>query len=89
LRRPLQHTSNEETPLSEYQLNPGVVTGAGYKALVEAAKQGGYALPAVNVVGSNGMNAVKGRPRRSDIIISCPTRGGLRGAGMRTASGQG
>ncbi len=36
----------------------GVVTGEEYKVLVSAAKSGGYALPAVNVVGTNSVNAV-------------------------------
>ena len=44
--------------MSEYSLKPGVVTGEGYKTLVDAAKKGGYALPAVNVVGTNSRNAV-------------------------------
>ena len=35
--------------MSQHSLKPGVVTGEGYKTLVEAAKTGGYALPAVNV----------------------------------------
>ena len=44
--------------MSEYSLKPGVVTGKEYETLVEAAKSGGYALPAVNIVGTNSMNAV-------------------------------
>ena len=34
-------------------LKPGVVTGEDYKTLVSCAKQGHYALPDVNVVGTN------------------------------------
>jgi fructose-bisphosphate aldolase class II len=72
--------------MSEYQLKPGVLTGAGYKTLVQAAKAGGYALPAVNVVGSNGMNAVMeaAAKARSDIIIQLSNTGAAfyAGAGM-------
>ena len=38
-------------------LKPGVVSGEDYKTLVNAAKEGQYALPAVNVVGTNSVNA--------------------------------
>ena len=41
-----------------YSLKPGVVTGEDYKTLLKAAKEGGYALPAVNAVGTNYVNAV-------------------------------
>ncbi|TNF26327.1 MAG: class II fructose-bisphosphate aldolase [Deltaproteobacteria bacterium] len=39
-------------------LKPGVVTGDDYKTLLAAAKSGGYALPAVNIVSTNSANAV-------------------------------
>ena len=57
--------------MSDFSLKPGVVTGEGYKTLVEAAKAGGYALPAVNVVGTNSINACMEAAARanSDIII--------------------
>ena len=41
-----------------YSLKPGVVTGEDYQTLLRAAKEGGYALPAVNAVGTNSVNAV-------------------------------
>ena len=41
-----------------HSLKPGVVTGEDYKTLLKAAKEGGYALPAVNAVGTNSVNAV-------------------------------
>ena len=41
-----------------YSLKPGVVTGQDYLTLLKAAKEGGYALPAVNAVGTNSVNAV-------------------------------
>lgn len=39
-------------------IKPGVVTGDDVQKLLQIAKDGGYALPAVNVVGSNSINAV-------------------------------
>jgi fructose-bisphosphate aldolase class II len=36
----------------------GVVTGEDVQVLLQAAKEGGFALPAVNVVGTNSANAV-------------------------------
>jgi ketose-bisphosphate aldolase len=72
--------------MSQKTLKPGVVTGEGYKAMVEAAKSGGYALPAVNVVGTNSMNAVMeaAAAARSDIIIQLSNSGTafFAGAGM-------
>jgi fructose-bisphosphate aldolase class II len=72
--------------MSEYSLKPGVVTGEGYKTMVEAAKSGGYALPAVNVVGTNSMNAVMeaAAVAKSDIIIQLSNSGAafFAGAGM-------
>jgi len=54
--------------------------------MVEAAKSGGYALPAVNVVGTNSMNAVMeaAAAARSDIIIQLSNSGTafFAGAGM-------
>ena len=67
-------------------MKPGVVTGEGYKTLVDAAKNGGYALPAVNVVGTNSLNAVMEAAAKanSDIIIQLSNSGGafFAGAGM-------
>lgn len=59
-------------------LKPGVVTGDDYKTLVNAAKTGGYALPAVNVTGTNTINAVMEAAARanSDIIIQLSNSGG-------------
>ena len=72
--------------MSENTLKPGVVTGDGYKTLVDAAKSGGYALPAVNVVGTNSMNAVMeaAAQANSDIIIQLSNSGAafFAGAGM-------
>jgi len=58
-------------------LKPGVVTGADYRALVAACKTGGYALPAVNVVGTNSLNAVleAAAINRSDVVIQLSNGG--------------
>lgn len=62
---------------AQTKLKPGVVTGKDYQALVEACKQGGYMLPAVNVVGTNSINAVleAARKNKSDVIIQLSNGG--------------
>jgi len=40
------------------EIAPGVVTGDGVRRVFEHAKENGYALPAVNVTGTNTINAV-------------------------------
>jgi fructose-bisphosphate aldolase, class II len=59
------------------KLKPGVVTGADYQTLVKACKAGGYALPAVNVVGTSTINAVleAGAKNKSDVIIQLSNGG--------------
>jgi len=58
-------------------LKPGVVTGEEYRQLVGAAKAGGYAMPAVNIVGTNSANAVLEAAARakSDVIIQLSNGG--------------
>jgi fructose-bisphosphate aldolase class II len=70
--------------MSNTTVKPGVVTGEGYKTMVDAAKAGGYALPAVNVVGTNSMNAVMeaAAQARSDIIIQLSNSGAAFFAGV-------
>ncbi len=52
-------------------LKPGVVSGKDYYKLVNACKEGGYALAAVNCVGTNSVNAVleAAAKNKSDVII--------------------
>jgi len=52
-------------------LKAGVVSGEDYNELVTACKDGGYALPAVNCVGTNSVNAVMeaAAKNNSDVII--------------------
>jgi fructose-bisphosphate aldolase class II len=56
---------------------PGVVSGEVYRAVVRAAKDGSYALPAVNVVGTNSINAVleAASKAKSDVIIQLSNGG--------------
>ena len=67
------------------QLKPGVVAGEDYKTLVAAAKAGGYALPAVNITGTNTLNAVleAAAKAKSDVIVQ------LSNGGAQFYAGQG
>ncbi len=62
---------------SKAGLKPGVVTGKEYQTLVQACKDGNYMLPAVNVVGTNSINAVLEAARKndSDVIIQLSNGG--------------
>lgn len=71
------------------QLKPGVVTGEDYKTLLKACKEGKYALPAVNVTGTNTVNAVleAAAANKSDVIIQCSNSGGAFYAGKAFPDG--
>jgi fructose-bisphosphate aldolase, class II len=58
-------------------LKPGVVTGEDYQTLLKAAKDGEYAFPAVNVVGTNSVNAVleAAAEAGSDVIVQLSNGG--------------
>ncbi len=58
-------------------LKPGVVWGDDYQTLIKACKEGGYALPAVNVIGTNTINAVleSAARNKSDVIIQLSNGG--------------
>lgn len=60
-----------------HSLKPGVVSGKDYKTLLAACKEGGYALPAVNVVGTNSINAVleAAHKNNADVIIQLSNGG--------------
>ncbi|WP_373531768.1 class II fructose-bisphosphate aldolase [Vampirovibrio sp.] len=62
---------------TQVKLKPGVVTGKDYQTLVQACKKGQYILPAVNVVGTNSINAVleAARKNKSDVIIQLSNGG--------------
>jgi fructose-bisphosphate aldolase class II len=70
-------------------LKPGVVSGAEYFELVEACKDGGYALAAVNCVGTNSVNACLEAAARnkSDIIIQFSNGGAQFYAGQGMEDG--
>ncbi|MBN8521444.1 MAG: class II fructose-bisphosphate aldolase [Alphaproteobacteria bacterium] len=59
------------------RLKPGVVWGEDYKTLLKACKDGQYALPAVNVTGTNTINAVleSAHKNKSDVIIQLSNGG--------------
>jgi len=58
-------------------MKPGVVTGAQYTELVAACKEGKYAMPAVNISGTNTINAVMeaAAQAKSDVIIQLSNGG--------------
>jgi fructose-bisphosphate aldolase class II len=62
---------------SMLNLKPGVVYGESYQALLSNCKENHYALPAVNVVGTNSVNAVleAAARNRADVIIQLSNGG--------------
>jgi len=68
---------------SDYTINPGVVTGDGVQEIFRNAKANKYALPAVNVVGTDSVNAVMEAARavQSPVIIQFSNGGGIFYAG--------
>ena len=66
------------SPASESFFTPGVVTGAAVGELFAHAKQNGYALPAVNCVGTNTVNATleAAAKVRSPVIVQFSNGGG-------------
>ena len=72
------------------QMKPGVVYGKDYITMLAACKDGAYALPAVNVVGTNSVNAVLEAAARnkSDIIIQLSNGGAQFFAGQGLADGE-
>ena len=59
------------------KLKPGVVWGDTYKTLLQSCKEGQYALPAVNVIGTNSVNAVleAAMKNKSDVVIQLSNGG--------------
>ena len=64
-------------------VSPGVVTGKGVQDVFAVAKANGFALPAVNIVGSNSANAVMEAARavNSPVIIQYSNGGASFNAG--------
>ena len=74
---------------SDQGLPAGVVTGDAYRQLVAAAKSGGHALPAVNVVGTHGQRRAEAAAKsRSDVIIQLSNGGAQFYAGQGMPDGQ-
>ncbi len=65
------------------KIAPGVATGNEVKEIFRMAKEGTYALPAVNVVGTNSVNAVLegAKAVNSPVIIQFSNGGGIFFAG--------
>lgn len=59
------------------KLESGIVWGDDYQTLLKECKDGKYALPAVNVVGTNSLNAVMeaAAKNKSDVIIQLSNGG--------------
>ena len=59
------------------KLKPGVVWGDDYQTLIKACKEGQYALPAVNVIGTNSVNAVleSAAKNKADVILQLSNGG--------------
>ncbi len=66
-----------------HQIKPGVATGKAVQEIFNHAKENGYALPAVNVVGSNSINGVleTAKELNAPVIIQFSNGGGQFNAG--------
>ncbi len=66
-----------------HNIKPGVATGKEVQAIFNLAKEKGFALPAVNVVGSNSINAVleTAAALNAPVIIQFSNGGGVFNAG--------
>lgn len=66
-----------------HQIKPGVATGKEVQAIFKLAKEKGFALPAVNVVGSNSINGVleTAAALNAPVIIQFSNGGGVFNAG--------
>jgi fructose-bisphosphate aldolase, class II len=69
--------------MSQSLIKPGVVTGEALNQLLRHANENNYALPAVNVVGTNSINAVleTAAALNSPVIIQFSNGGGVFYAG--------
>jgi fructose-bisphosphate aldolase, class II len=69
--------------MSQNLIKPGVVTGEALNQLLRHANKNNYALPAVNVVGTNSINAVleTAKAVNSPVIIQFSNGGGVFYAG--------
>jgi fructose-bisphosphate aldolase class II len=72
------------------KLKPGVVAGEDYATLVASCKAGSYALPAVNVTGTNTINAVleAAAKNKADVVIQLSNGGAQFYAGQGFPNGE-
>jgi len=70
-------------------LKPGVVTGEDYRTLIDACKEGGYALAAVNATSTNTVNAIMeaAAANQADVIVQFSNSGAAFVAGKSLADG--
>ena len=69
--------------IMSHNIKPGVATGREVQEIFKLAKQKGFALPAVNVVGSSSVNGVLETAAKlnSPVIIQFSNGGGVYNAG--------
>lgn len=74
--------------MSQNLIKPGVVTGEALNALLRLANENNYALPAVNVVGTNSVNAVMETAKavNSPVIIQFSNGGAIFYAGKSVSN---
>ena len=66
-----------------YNIKPGVATGAAVQEIFKLAKEKNFAIPAVNVIGTNSMNAVMETAKEvnSPVIVQFSNGGAVFNAG--------
>jgi fructose-bisphosphate aldolase class II len=66
-----------------HNIKPGVATGREVQKIFKLAKEKGFALPAVNVIGSNTINGVleTAKELNAPVIIQFSNGGGVFNAG--------
>lgn len=71
-----------------HNIKPGVATGQEVQEIFKLAKKKGFALPAVNVIGSNSINGVleTARDLNAPVIIQFSNGGGQFNAGKRLSN---
>lgn len=82
--------TNSQKNTMAHTIKPGVATGDEVQAIFKHAKENGYALPAVNVIGSNTINAVleTAAKLKAPVIIQFSNGGGQFNAGKGLSNGE-
>ena len=78
--------SNITQHLNNNKMQPGVQSGEQLAQLIKHAKDNGYALPAVNVIGTDSVNAVleTARDVNSPVMVQFSNGGAAFFAGLAT-----